>query len=87
MPDKFASFFANFIVSLFILGIYPFFFSRLEADKPYAWKSRVLPGVGAAMVVVLLGSMAAVYGQHRVTGGQQQDTGAPEGKGIEAIAG
>lgn len=86
MPDKYASFFANFIVSLFILGIYPFFFSRLEADKPYAWKSRVLLGVGAAMVVVLLGSMAAVYGQHRVTGGQRQDTGAADVEPQEELA-
>lgn len=86
MPDKYASFFANFIVSLFILGIYPFFFSRLEADKPYAWKRRVLLGVGAAMAVVLLGSMAAVYGQHRVTGGQRQDTGAADVEPQEELA-
>lgn len=71
MQSKYASFFANFIVALFLICIYPFFFSRLEADKPYAWKRRVLFGVGAAMAIVLLGSMAAVYGKHRLTQGQQ----------------
>lgn len=77
MQSKYASFFANFIVALFLICIYPFFFSRLEADKPYAWKRRVLFGVGAAMVIVLLGSMAAVYGKHRVAQ-EQQDTGAAD---------
>ena len=75
MPERYASFFTNFIVAFFVMCIYPFFFSRLESDKPYAWKRRLVICVSAAMAIVLLGSMAGVYWKHRTAGRQQQDTG------------
>lgn len=77
MPGRYASFFANFMLAFFVMCIYPFFFSRLEGDKPYAWKKRLLV-VGVMTVIILLGSMAGVYGKHRATEGQAQDTGAAD---------
>lgn len=76
MPARYAAFFTNFILAIFMMCIYPFFFSRLEADRPYVWKRRLLFGIGTAIAVVLLGSMAGVYWKHKVTEGQAQNTGA-----------
>lgn len=78
MPGRYASFFANFISALFVMCIYPAFFSLMEADMSYTRKRRLVSGVAAAMAFVLLGSMAGVYGKHRPVGQPQQDTVAAD---------
>lgn len=78
MPGRYASFFTNFVATLFVMCIYPLFFSWMESDKPYAWKRRLVICVSAAMAIVLLGSMAGVYWKHRTAERQQQDTVAAD---------
>lgn len=76
MPARYASFFANFISVFFITCIYPFCFSWLESDRSYAQKKQFLVCAGAAMGIVLLGSMAGVYWRHNMT--EQQDIAAAD---------
>lgn len=81
MPGRYASFFANFISALFVMCIYPFFFSLIESDcaeKSYVRKRRLMACVSAAIVIVLLGSMAGVYGKHSMAESQQQNTVAAD---------
>ncbi len=78
MPARYASFFTNFISALFVMYIYPLFFSLMESDTPYARKRRLISCVCAAVAIVLLSSMAGVYWKHRIIEGQQQDTVAED---------
>ncbi len=78
MPGRYASFFTNFVAALFVMCIYPFFFSLMESDMSYARKRRLISCVCTALVIVLLGSMVCVYWKHRMIEGQQQDTVAAD---------
>lgn len=86
MPARYASFFANFISSLFIMCIYPLFFSLMESEMSYVKKRRLVLCASAALVMVLLGSMAGLYWKHRMIGQQQQDTVAVEMEGQQELA-
>lgn len=73
MPSKYAGFFGQFALMLFIMALYPFFFSD---RKRYLWGAAVIFGA-----LILMGGVAA--GKVRETTNIESDTGLSVTEGID----